>query len=332
MKLSARTAVRFAISLAVSTLLLTALRIIAYYARFRAEIGYFDSGWFSSLLYIVPCLLALAGMVVAYLRSPTLPFKKPFSKTRAQKKEERKAAKARKQHVNALKKADIPIPPTPLPYLDPAPARPIGSLPLAVNLLCAAAFACAALFDVAIPDPLYRVRMLAALLAAVAFLLPIHGHALSRLSQLLHLAPIAWCVICVATEYFDWNHPMNGPTKVYTQFALCCAALYVSAYARTAAADFNLCRQNAFAVPAIVFGFSAGCTGLAVLPAGMAPVYLTPFFLVSLAVSLHAALNVLPALRGEVARIVVPEVTLPPLPKKADDTTSAKTEKSEDTP
>ena len=318
MKLSSQAAKKFALPIAAATLLLTVLRVIAYYTQYDATIGYFSSAWISTLLYIIPVPLIAAGMCIAYMRSPTPPCKKKGKKTPEQKAQEKQAAKQRKKQVAALKKAGIPIPPDPLPYLSPSHVTKVTPIARAIDLACAVAFFSAALFELLDAAPSYPTVVLA-VLCALAFALPLRAHTDSPLAPLLYLAPIAWCVLAVAAEYFDWNFPMNGHTKTYAQFALCAVALYLTGYARATSAAFNLYKQNVCAVPAVIFGFSYSLSGLAGIPGGLLPLHHIPYCTVVLMLSLHALVTLSPVFSDQpIATVIIPEATLPDLPQKDD--------------
>lgn len=332
MKLSSQAAKKFFLAMTAATVLLTILRAIAYYVQYDAAIGYFSSAWISSLLYIVPVPLIAAGMCVAYMRSPTPPRKKKGKQTPEQKAREKQAAKQRKKHVAALKKAGVAIPPDTLPYLSTAPAASHPLAARAVDWACAVAFFGAALFELLSAAPSYPSVVLAAL-AALAFALPLREHTDSPLIPLLYLAPIAWCVLAVATEYFDWNFPMNGHTKNYAQFALCAVALHLTAYARTASANFNLYKQNVCAVPAIVFGLSYSLAGFAALPGGLLPPHHLPYCAVVLTLSLHALVALSPVISDQpIATLIIPEAVLPDLPQKGENRDQPSAEESEVSP
>ena len=330
MKLTSHRSMQLAIALAIATPSLALLRTVAYYLDFDATVGYFDSALLSTLLYIIPLLLCIAGMALAYLRSPSLPKEKKSKKTPEQKSADKQAMKTEKDRLAALKRAGVPLPPESMPYLEPPLDRSRTRLQLVTDILCVAAYFVAALLDFFYAaesnNMWYLARTALALFSIFAFLFPTNGHRLSGLSRTAYLMPIAWCVFGVAMDYFDWNTPMNGPTKIYTQLALCFVALYLSAQARLTIADLVIRRRNVFAVPAVIFGFSGGVAGLLTYPAGLMPRTALAPILICTALSLHAAVAIYPIFHGDVARLVTPPpAKLPDLPKNSPDSPAAPT-------
>ncbi len=310
MKLSSRTATRIGIVLAASTLLLTALRTVAYLAAFDPAVGYFRSATVSTLLYILPLLLSIVGICLAYLRSPALPREKKKKKTPAQKRAEREAIKAEKERIKALKRAGVSVPHAPEPTLDPPTPKERSVIGLVADLICAILFVIVTVLDFSSAavtgDTGFQLRAILALLAAVSFVIPLRGSKLSWLAILLQLTTIAWCVACVAMDYFDWDVALNSPLKTYGQFSLCFGALYLTAHARAAASDLFIRRRNIFALPAAIFGISCGISGLCAYGSG---IFLSPALstlLISLALGSHALISILPMLRGDIPRYLTP--------------------------
>lgn len=310
MKLSSRTGTGIGIALAASILFLSAARAVAYLTVFDSSAGYFRSATISTLLYIIPILLSVSGMYLAYLRSPALPRDKKKKKTPAEKRAEREEAKAERERIKALKKAGIrPLPPA-QPALDPPQPQKRTIIHLIADLLCAVLFGVVALWDFSSAsitgDTGFQLRAVLALIAAVSFIPPLRGHKLSYLAGLLQLTAIAWCISCVATDYFDWNVAMNSPLKTYGQFSLCLCALYLSAYARAAVSDLFVRRRNMLALPAAVFGISCGISGLCAYGTGIFFSSALSTLLISLALGIHAAITALPMLRGEIPVYLTP--------------------------
>ena len=255
-------------------------------------------------------------------RSPALPRKKKGKKSPEQKRAEKKAAKEEKAHLAKLKRAGVKLPPEPLPTLVPPLCRE-RTIPLrAVDWLCAASFLAAAIIDARL-IPTLRLRVVFALISALAYVLPMNGHKLSPLARLGHLASCAYCIVCIATDYFDWNAPMNGPAKVSTQLTLCIVILYLSANARLAIADHILRRRNVCAALAAIAGVSMGIANLCAIPTGaMLDITVSPMLICS-AVGIHAAVSLIPTFIQEVPTLIVPpKRPLPPLDTKNDAATA----------
>ena len=313
---------RVATALAIAPVILTAMRALAFYLAFDPALGYFSTPLISSLLYVFPTLLCVVGAMLAFWRSPALPRKKKGKKSPEQKRAEKKAAKEEKAHLAKLKRAGVKLPPEPLPTLVPPLCRE-RTIPLrAVDWLCAASFLAAAIIDARL-IPTLRLRVVFALISALAYVLPMNGHKLSPLARLGHLASCAYCIVCIATDYFDWNAPMNGPAKVSTQLTLCIVILYLSANARLAIADHILRRRNVCAALAAIAGVSMGIANLCAIPTGaMLDITVSPMLICS-AVGIHAAVSLIPTFIQEVPTLIVPpKRPLPHLDTKNDAATA----------
>ena len=315
---------RVAVILAIATATLTLARALALYLAFDPALGYFTSPLISSLLYILTAAICIAGCTLAFWRSPYLRRKKKEKKTSEQKQAEKKRAKQEKAHLKALKRAGVKLPLNPLPTLVPPLRRERTPLTRATDWTCAAAFLVAAAIDASLL-PLPRLRVLLALISALAFFLPLSGHPLSPLARLAHLAPCAYCIVCIAADYFDWNAPMNGPAKVGTQLTLCAMLLYLNSNARLAIVDHILRCRNICAVLASVFGISFGVASLLAIPTGaVLSIAISPM-LISAAVGIHAALSLISTFRDDVPTLVAPpKPTPPPLPKSKDEVSTDK--------
>ncbi|MBQ9131382.1 MAG: hypothetical protein IJX62_02780 [Clostridia bacterium] len=317
--ISTRTATRLALALAAATTILTLLRALAFHLCFEPSLGYFEPPLISSLLYIVPVLLCIVSAALAFLRSPFLPRakKKKQKKTPEQKREEKKAAKQEKDRITALKRAGVKLPLEPLPTLVPPLRRERTLLTRLADWLCAAAFLAAALIDATTLFPLPRLRVILALISALAFVIPMYGHKLSALSRIAHLAPCAYCIVCIAMDYFDWNTPMNGPVKIGTQLTLCVLILYLNADARLAIADHVIRRRNVCAALVAVLGTSIGIAGVCAIPAGVTPSLSLSPMVISAAVGIHAAISLIPIFHEEIPTFILPpKPQLPSLPKE----------------
>lgn len=324
MKISSHVAVKFAGIAAAALLLLTLTRTAAYLFYFDGAVGYFNSALLSSLLYIVPLLICAAAIVLVYLRTPALPKKKKDKTlTPQQRREQKVAAKAiekqEKKQIAALKRAGVKLPPDPMPYFSPALSRRQSKVATVLNWICAAAFVVVAALDLVTwlhsGELLFQARWIVAIVAAVAFLIPLFGHRLSQLACHLHIAPLAWCLLCVATDYFDWDVPMNSPTKVYAQVTLCIVALYLNANVRFFVTDTVYRHRAVCAAAAAIFGISYGFPGLCTLALGIHNAAAIPSFIISLAVGAHALYALLSLLRGEIPQYTIPpKQPLPPLP------------------
>ena len=223
--ISTPAASRIALVFAGVTVVLTILRALAFHLNFDPALGYFLSPLVSSLLYIVPVILCIAGTALAYLRSPSIPRNKKKKLTPEEKREKKKVAKQEKDRIAALKRAGVKLPPERFPTLTPPLRRERTAITRLADLLCAGAFLGATIIDATLLFPLPRLRVIFAAISVAAFLLPLSGHKLSPLSRAAHLAPCAYCIVCIAVDYFDWNAPMNGPAKIGTQLTLCALML-----------------------------------------------------------------------------------------------------------
>ncbi len=286
MKMSSRTAAKIAIFLLAALVLLSACRTAAYLIDFDGEIGYFRSSLISSLLYGAPLLLALAAAILVWLRSPAPP-KPP-------------------------KKADRRTDDTdgPSPCLQPAPSRVRTPVEKGIDLGCAVAFLIVAAVDFFTMgqdlSAFYLLRVLTAVTAAFAFLLPYLPRAPFSLASYLHIATVAWCMLCVASDYFDWDTPMNSPVKIYAQLALCLCALYLNSSVRFTFSDAVLRRRNLFSALTAVFGISYGLPGLLTVWKGIYAAGTVSSFLVALALGIHALHALIPTFLGEVPHFVLP--------------------------
>jgi hypothetical protein len=326
MKFSSRTAALLGGELAAGTALLTVFRAVAYLTNFDIAIGYFRSSIISTLLYIVPVALSLVGIVLAIGRSPVPPkAESDASMSPEQKKQARRAEKEKArleaERIKALKRAGVAIPPEPEPFLPAAPHHKRTSLILIADIICVLAFGAAACLDFLMAhsagNSLYYIRAVVGALAALSFLFPISGPKLSPVARLLQLATVAWCIACVAMDYFDWDVAMNSPIKTYGQFALCFAALYVSGHARLSMTDLSLPRRNILAAPAAIFGLSCGISGLCAYHTGAFAPTALPTLLVATAIGAHALLSLVPLCQGEVAAYHIPSPrVLPSLPSE----------------
>lgn len=325
--ISTPTASRAALALAIATVVLTILRALALHFSYTPALGYFATPLISSLLYITPILLCVAGAALAFWRSPALPRKKEEKKTPEQKRAAKKAAKEEKAHLAKLKRAGIKLPPEPLPTLVPPFSRERTTLTRAADWLCAAAFLAAALIDSDL-IPLPRLRVIFALIGAFAYIFPTNGHKLSPIARIAHLAPCAYCIVCIAIDYFDWNAPMNGPIKISTQLTLCIVILYLNSNARLAIADHILRRRNVCAALAAVAGVSMGIANLCALPTGAILATTVSPMLICSAVGIHAAVSLAPTFLEEVPTLIVPPKR--PLPSLPDDSKKNAPEERQD--
>lgn len=286
MKISSRTAAKIAVFLLAALVLLSACRTAAYLTDFDGEIGYFRSSLISYLLYGAPLLLALAAAILVWLRSPAPP-KPP-------KKADRRADDADE----------------PSPCLQPTPSRARTPAGKGIDLGCAVAFLIAAAVDFFTMgqdlSAFYLLRVLTAVAAAVAFLLPLIRRAPLPAASYLHIATVAWCMLCVASDYFDWDTPMNSPVKIYAQLALCLCALYLNSAVRFAFSDTVLRRRNLFSAFAAVFGISYGLPGLLTVWKGIYATGTISSFLIALALGIHALHALIPTFLGEVPRFILP--------------------------
>lgn len=134
----------------------------------------------------------------------------------------------------------------------------------------------------------YTLCALLALFGAITFL-PLRRGTLTTLSG---IAVVIHLLANVCLEYFDWNVTLNSPLKIYSQIALLAAALYLLAVIRTERKEStaSAARLALFAIPAAVFSFSNGASGLASLPLGIHSISDTALtsFILSLFIGIHA--------------------------------------------
>ena len=217
-----------------------ALRTLAYFLIYDAEVGYFRTGFFSTLLYIYPIAAALALAALLTLRIPKNCAPGDFviapGSARAAAGIEIAAAAA----LLALTIFDI------------ATALRVGEN---MSYVCAATT-----------------------LIGCLYLAPRMKQPALRALGGMALVVRALQTVCI--EYFDWSTTLNNPVKSFRQFTLLCGALFIIEHIRFKRSAYNTRKLLILSAATAILGITDGASGIISTAAAVHAVEaFSPFFL-----------------------------------------------------
>ena len=225
-----------------------ALRTIAYFLIYDAEVGYFRTGFFSTLLYIYPIVAAIAFAVLLMLRIPK--------------------DCAPKKFVIAPKFARVAF------GIEIAAA--LALLALTVFDLSAA---------LRVGESMSYVCAATALISCLYLAPRLRQPALQALGG---MALVIRALQTVCIEYFDWSTTLNSHVKTFRQLALLCGALFIIEHIRFKRNECNTRRLLILSAAAAILGITDGVSGLISASATLHTIEAFPPFLLSLAIGLCA--------------------------------------------
>lgn len=159
----------------------------------------------------------------------------------------------------------------------------------AVDIVCAAALAAAAILDVTAAvtstQGIYWVCAAAALLALVYNAVRPSSPALRTLCGMAWAARVL-LIVCI--DYFDWSTTLNSPIKIFNQLSLLVGALFIIEHVRLVRSECNARKLLILAAATAVFSITNGLSGIIAAALSVTTGATIATFLLSLAIGIRA--------------------------------------------